>query len=117
MKIFFNSLSSVIAEFPTSNFILVRSYISKKQTELHVFILSILQFIWRDLAIALEATFGEGVLQKCRSRRLELLCKKMFFKISPNSQARELKAAGLFKNSLWHICFPVNFTKILGTPF
>ena len=54
--------------------------------------------------------------------------KKVFVKISKNSQestgARasfkwscRLKPATLFKKRLWHKCFPVKFTKFLGTPF
>ena len=63
---FFQVLTSVIAEFPNSNFISVRSYLCKKKKKIepHVFILSILQFIWRYLAITLEATFDEGARQK-----------------------------------------------------
>ena len=42
-----------------------------------VFILSILQFIWRDLLwIASEAAFEEDALQKYRSRRSEVFCEK-----------------------------------------
>ena len=53
--------------------------------------------------------------------------KKAFFKIPPNSQKNTWMS--LFFNKVggwklqvyfkrdWHICFPMNFTKILGTPF
>ena len=51
--IFFNSLTSVIAEFSTSNFIFVISL--QKKIEPSVFFLSILQFIWQDLAIACKS--------------------------------------------------------------
>ena len=54
----------MIAEFPTSNFIFVRSYFCKKQIEPHVFILSILQFFWWDLAVVSEEAFEESALQK-----------------------------------------------------
>ena len=37
------------------------------------------QFIWRDLAIALEAAFEESALQKYRSRPSEVFCKKEVF--------------------------------------
>ena len=53
--IFFNSFSSVIAEFPTSNIIFVISYLWKKNIEPNVFPLSILQFIWQDLATACKS--------------------------------------------------------------
>ena len=49
----FNSSTSVIAEFPTSNFIFVISL--QKKIEPHVFVLSILQFIWQDLAIVCKS--------------------------------------------------------------
>ena len=39
---------------------------------------TILQFIWQDLTIALEAVFEESALQKYRSRRSEVFCKKYF---------------------------------------
>ena len=66
MPILFNSLTSVIAEFPVSNFIFTIFYPAKirnfrelsipvePQIEPHVFVLFILQFIWRDLAVAFE---------------------------------------------------------------
>ena len=39
------------------------------------------------------------------------LCQSLFF----NSSV--LRLATLLKKSLWHMCFPVNFTKFLRTPF
>ena len=46
----FNLLTSVIAEFPTSNFIFAISL--QKKIEAHAFVLSILQVISQDLATA-----------------------------------------------------------------
>ena len=36
------------------------------------------------------------------------LCQNLFFKTGP---------ATLFKKRLWHRCFPVDFAKLLRTPF
>ena len=58
-----------------------------------------------------------------------VLWKKVFLEISQNFTGKHLceslffnKVAGLgpstlFKKSLWHRCFPVNFEKFLKTPF
>ena len=48
--------------------------------------------------------------------------KKVFLKISQNSQEntcarKRLRPATLLKKRPWHRCFPVNFVKILRTPF
>ena len=51
--------------------------------------------------------------------------KKEFLKLSQNSQEKicvgvsflSLRAANLFKKRLWRRCFPVNFSKFLGTSF
>ena len=39
--------------------------------------------------------------------------KKVFLKISQNLQENTLCQATLLKKELWHMCFPVNFTKLL----
>ena len=44
--------------------------------------------------------------------------KKVFSEISQDSQENTgLRPATLFKNRLWHRCFPVNFPKFLRTFF
>ena len=40
------------------------------------------------------------------------LCQSLFF-----NKVAGLWPASLFKKTLWHWCFPVNFVKILRTPF
>ena len=40
------------------------------------------------------------------------LCQSLFFNTS-----WRLRAPALLKKRLWHICFPLNFKKILGLPF
>ena len=40
------------------------------------------------------------------------LCQSLFF-----NKVAGLRHATLVKKRLWHICFPVNFVKILRTPF
>ena len=105
----------MIEEFPTRNFIFVRSYLFKTYIKPHVFIISILQFIWQDLV-------KKGLYKNTEEDIRRCSVKKMFLKISSNSQAEKVKlrrqrlrAAALFKKR--HMCFPVHFAKILGTPF
>ena len=64
----------------------------------------------------------EAVVQRCS-------VKKLFLEISQNSQENNLcqsllfnKVAGLspatlLKKRRWHRCFPLNFAKLLRTPF
>ena len=40
-----------------------------------------------------------------------VLCKKVFYEISQNSQENTLRPATLLKKKLQHRCFPVNFAK------
>ena len=37
------------------------------------------------------------------------MCKRLFF-----NKVAGLKSPTLFKNKLWHRCFPINFAKFLG---
>ena len=55
-----------------------------------------------------------------------VLCKKVFLEISQNSQENtctrvsfliKLQVSALLKKRFWHMCFPANFVKFLGTPF
>ena len=59
-------------------------------------------------------------LMKVRSRRPEMLCKKAFLKTLPNSTRKHLRLS-LFNRveglTLWHRCFPLNFTKFLRNLF
>ena len=50
-----------------------------------------------------------------RSSRPEVFLKKVFLKISQNSQ--ENTCARVLKKRLWRMCFSVNFAKFLRTPF
>ena len=56
-----------------------------------------------------------------RSSHQKCSVKKMFFKISQNSQestcSRVSFLATLLKKGLWHSCFPVNSVEFLRTPF
>ena len=52
----------------------------------------------------------EHVFVAGRSSRPELFCKKGVLR-------NFARPATLFKKSLWHRCFPVNFGKFLRTPF
>ena len=54
-KDFKRKFNIFIAEFPTRNFIHVISL--QKKIEPRVFVLSILQFIWQDLAIACRSFY------------------------------------------------------------
>ena len=67
--------------------------------------------------------------QKLRSSRPEMFCKKVFLKISQNSQeiicarvsffnkVADLRPAFLLKKRLWHRCFRMNFVKFLKISF
>ena len=75
--------------------------------------------------------WAEAVAPRCSVKKVFLKCsceKKMFLKISQNSQENtcarasfliKLQAtpATLLKAKLWHRCFPVNFAKFLRTSF
>ena len=63
------------------------------------------------------------MLQKYRSSRLEVLCRKRvlrnFEKFTPVPEFNKvagLRPVTLLKKRLWHRCFPVNFSKFLRTP-
>ena len=75
-------------------------------------------------------SFTESFLWRSLSEMnlLEVFCEKVFLKIWQNSQENicardsfliELQTtpATLLKKRLWHRCFPVNFAKLLRTPF
>ena len=50
-----------------------------------------------------------GVLRNFAKLTGKHLCHRLFF--------NKLQSANLLKTSLWHRCFPVNFAKVLRTPF
>ena len=52
-----------------------------------------------------------------RSSRQEVFCEKVFLKISQNSQENTWDRVSFLKKRLWHRCSPVNFAKLLRTPF
>ena len=52
----------------------------------------------------------EAVTRRCS-------VKKVFLKISQNSQENTCARVFFEKKRLWHWCFPVNFVKFLRTPF
>ena len=62
-------------------------------------------------------------LGKGRSCRPEMFCQKSVFEILQNAQKTRmsespfLKSATLLYKRLWHRCLPLNFAKILRTPF
>ena len=73
---------------------------------------------------------AKDFFSKCRSSRLDVFSKKVFLKISQNSQQNTCarvsffnKVAGLepatfiLKMRLWHWCFLMNFAKFLRTTF
>ena len=51
----------------------------------------------------------KGVLRNLTKFTWKHLCQSLSF--------QRLKLATLLKKRLWHRCFPVNFAKLLGTPF
>ena len=71
--------------------------------------------------LVLTSYCSEAVVQRCS-------VKKVFLEILQNSQENtcardsfliklQARPATLLKKSLWHRCFPVNFAKLLRTPF
>ena len=81
--IYFNSLTSLIAKFPTNNFMFVISL--QKKIGPHVFVLPIPQFIWQDLAIAWKSSKGEKVciiywnlMNEQKQPLKKVFCKKMY---------------------------------------
>ena len=55
---------------------------------------------------------GEGVFKYFAKFTRKHLCQSLFF-----NKVAGLRAAILLKNRLWRRCFPVNFAKVLRTPF
>ena len=65
----------------------------------------------------------------CRSSRLKVFCKKAVLKNFAKftgkhlcqslffNKVADLRPATLLKKRLWHRCFPVDFAKLLRTPF
>ena len=56
--------------------------------------------------------YKEGILRNPVKFTGKHLCQSLFF-----NKFAGLRLANLFKNKLWNKCFPVNFGKILRTPF
>ena len=56
-----------------------------------------------------EVFCKKGVLRNLTKFTWKHLCQSLSF--------QRLKLATLLKKRLWHRCFPVNFAKLLGTPF
>ena len=54
----------------------------------------------------------KGILRIFAKFTGKRLCQSLFF-----NKVGGLRYATLLKKRLWHMCFPVNFTKFLGTPF
>ena len=53
----------------------------------------------------------KGVLRNFTKFTGKHLCQSLFF-----NKVAGLRPVTLFKKTLWHRCFPVNFVKFLGTP-
>ena len=73
-------------------------------------------FISRVNGFSHSFIFPLLILFRSSHRRCSI--KKVFFKISQNSQENICaKVSFILKKRLWHRCFPVNFAKVLRTPF
>ena len=73
-------------------------------------------FISRVNGVSHSFIFPLLILFRSSHRRCSI--KKVFFKISQNSQENICaKVSFILKRRLWHRCFPVNFAKVLRTPF
>ena len=56
--------------------------------------------------------FEKGILRNFAKFTGQNLCESLFF-----NEDAQLRPATLLKKRLWHRCFPVNFVKLLRTPF
>ena len=54
----------------------------------------------------------KGALKNFAKSTGKHMCQSFFF-----NKVASIRLATLFKNRLWHMCFPVNFRKFLRTPF
>ena len=54
----------------------------------------------------------KGVLRNVAKLTGKQLCQSLYF-----NKVAGLRPATLLKQRLWHLCFPVNFAKLLRTPF
>ena len=59
-----------------------------------------------------EVFYKKGVLRNFIKFTGKHLCQSLFF-----NKGAGLRPATLLKKRLWHRCFPVNFEKLLRTPF
>ena len=59
-----------------------------------------------------EVFCKKGVLTNFTKLTGKQLCQSLFF-----HEVEGLRSATLLKKRLWHSCFPVNFVKVLRTPF
>ena len=73
--------------------------------------LALIQF----LSVCLWFYLWSMVSQNPKARRCSV--RKVFLKISQNSQENTIVRVSFLKTWLWHRCFPVNFAKFLRIPF
>ena len=59
-----------------------------------------------------EVSIKKSVLRNFTKFTGKHLCQSLFF-----NKVAGLRSATLLKKGLWHKCFPVNFVKVLRTPF
>ena len=82
-----------------------------------------IKFSWQEIPTKIKYYYhnAEAVVQRCSAE-------KLFFEISQNSQENtgarvsilikfQAWPATLLKKRFWRGCFPVNFAKVLKTPF
>ena len=94
--------------------------------EMFCFVLFILRFVedsGKKLAeVDSKISFQAIYIQVSRSSRPEVFCKKGFLRNFAKFTGKHLCQRlfineALFKKSLWHRCFPINFAKFLRAPF
>ena len=59
-----------------------------------------------------RSSMKDGVLRNFAKFREKHLCQSLIF-----NKVAGLRSATLLKKRIWHRCFPLNFAKILRTPF
>ena len=70
------------------------------------------KFSQKSKRILLEMFCKKGVLKNFAKSKGKHLCQSLFF-----NKVAGLRSATLLKKRLWYKCFPVNFVKLLRTPF
>ena len=104
----YNVLNILLHIFSVWKYLIISELSLRKFFKSRRNIFSLIVEIW--CKILKRTLFLEAVTRRCS-------VKKVFLKISQNSQENTSARFSLLKKRLWQTCFPVNFVKFLRTPF